>query len=222
MVNRRVLDPQLFVGGTSHGSITFAEQMPYLHALLYHWNSGGKEQIKAGGPVTVHIVTDSQVTADNGNQASDPSQPIPAAGGPLWAAWRDLNARGYLCHFHWRGRSQSVLNWIADLVASHGRLAAKMANTAPTADQVDFIRRTQRQAASFAANTELAEFAKLPQAQQAQFLQSVSTALYAALVAVCPPAEAPAARIDAVDPLRTSGGPSVPLRAFLPDHKPSG
>jgi hypothetical protein len=40
-------------------------------------------------------------------------------------------------------------------------------------------------------------------------------------LALSTPAEAPAQRIDAIDPFSTTTGVSVPLRDFLPDHKPS-
>lgn len=221
MVDRRILDPQLFVGGASHGSITLAEQIPYLHALLYHYNRGGKDQIKAAGPIQVHIVTDSQVTAANGNAASNPSEALPTACSPLWAAWRDLNARGYLCTFHWRGRSQSVLNWISDLAATHGRLGAKYANDPLQAEQLAELRRVTRQAAMTSTDAGIAQFAQLPAGQQAQYLRSVAAALQRSLLALSTPAEAPAQRIDMIDPLTTTAGESVPLREFLPDHRPT-
>ena len=121
MVDRHSRSSKFIYGAMFPASVNFAEQMPYLHALTWFHANGGRDLVKSVGQLYVPIVTDSQVIATHGAQASDPSQPLPTTQTFLWAQWRELLRYGYVCSFHWAPRSSSLLNWACDLLASMSR-----------------------------------------------------------------------------------------------------
>ena len=123
MVDRETRARQLFYGGMSDGTVNVAELMPYLQALGYFHNQGGKQRLKRDGLVRVFIITDSRVTATNGTTAVNPTKPLPRSHGPLWAAMREYANLGYAIKFRWAQRSDSLLNWTSDLVAGLSRRA---------------------------------------------------------------------------------------------------
>lgn len=124
MVDRHTRTSKFMYGAMYPASVNFAEQMPYLHALTWFHANGGRDIVKSLGQLHVPIVTDSQVIASHGAQASDMSQSLPTTQTFLWAQWRELLRYGYVCSFHWAPRSTSLLNWACDLLASLARGAA--------------------------------------------------------------------------------------------------
>lgn len=77
---------RFFYGAMDCGSINLAEAMPYLQSLTWYDVHHGKERLKALGYLRVHILTDSQVTANWGNQAmsGEYAEPAKAAGVLRW------------------------------------------------------------------------------------------------------------------------------------------
>ena len=113
---------RFFYGAMDCGSINLAEAMPYLQSLTWYDVHHGKERLKALGYLRVHILTDSQVTANWGNQAmsgeyAEPPRKLLA----FYAGIRELRRVGYHCTFHWAKRLTTELNWAADLIAGLSR-----------------------------------------------------------------------------------------------------
>lgn len=141
MVDRHSRTSKFLYGAMYPASINFAEQMPYLHALTWFHANGGRDLVKSMGQLHVPIVTDSQVIANHGTTASDPTQPLPTTQTFLWAQWRELLRYGYVCSFHWATRSSSLLNWACDLLASLNRSAGLGKEDRPiTSDQLKQFR----------------------------------------------------------------------------------
>jgi hypothetical protein len=111
------------------GSVNLAEMMPYLQALSWYHHSHGKARLKQKCPLLVHVITDSQVTALHGNRTASGHEDIPKVGHrALWAAMREFKALGYQIEYHWAERSDSGLNYLADLIAGLSRREIKHVN----------------------------------------------------------------------------------------------
>jgi hypothetical protein len=121
LIDRETRGRRLDWGAMNPGSINFAETMPYLQLInWYDQHGGGKERLRQYGFVRVHIITDSQVIARWGT-ASAGSGDLPRNHIVMWAGLRELRRLGYQFTFHWANRSESLLNWMADLVAGMAR-----------------------------------------------------------------------------------------------------
>lgn len=121
LVYRITRSRRLFFGAANQGSVNFAEMLPYLQAMCWLDVTYGRAHLKQLGTLTVHILTDSQVTAYHGTLAANPAMELPRANTALWAAMRQFARQGYLFHYHWMERNASELNQYADLVASQAR-----------------------------------------------------------------------------------------------------
>lgn len=132
LVDNQTRERWQFVGGMNMGSINLAELMPYLHALTWYHANVGKQRIASiGRPLVVHIITDSQVIAAQGQQAAELSQSLPKVQEAQWAAMRQLAHMGYLLHYHWIERCTTALNWAADLLAGMSRRAVRDCSRGP-------------------------------------------------------------------------------------------
>jgi hypothetical protein len=110
-----------FFGGMSAGSISLAEFMPYFQALSFYHHEFGRERLKFRGRLQVHVITDSQVISQHGNQVADPRNALPKTQQAMWAGMREFGTMGYEFHYHWARRSTSVLNKYVDLLSVMGR-----------------------------------------------------------------------------------------------------
>lgn len=134
-------------GAMNPGSINFAEVMPYVQALNWLDNNGGRRRLKDRGVIRVHVLTDSAVVARWGTIAADLNQPLPRKHILLWAGMRELARCGYVINYHWAPRSSSMLNWAADLIAGLSRRAIIGAGSQPQADE-DIRRKAEAAIAS--------------------------------------------------------------------------
>jgi len=115
-----------FYGGMNFGSVNLAEMMPYFQSMVWYHHSHGKARLKQKCPLLVHVITDSQVTALHGNRAASGHEDLAKVGHrALWAAMREFAALGYRFEWHWAGRCDSGLNYLADLIAGLSRREIK-------------------------------------------------------------------------------------------------
>lgn len=131
LVDRFTKMRELFCGGMNLGSVNLAETMPYVHALTWYDSQYGKERLKQTGLLNVHVITDSMVIAEQGTQVMQPDRPLPRTQRLPWADMRELHAMGYHLTYHWLGRSTTLLNWCADLIASLARKVAMTTEVLP-------------------------------------------------------------------------------------------
>lgn len=118
---------KLFSGGMNTGTVTIGELMPYLHALTWYTQHAGKDLRKRlNRAVQIHIITDSQAIATQGNLIRRPNGlDAIKSNRPLWAAMAQLSRDGFECHFHWVARSRIGLNVLVDYVAGAQRRSAQ-------------------------------------------------------------------------------------------------
>ena len=121
LIDHETRGRRAFFGAMNLGSVNFAEAMPYVQALNWFDAQFGKERLKRLGSLPVHILTDSQVTAQWGTQASQIGGVLPRKHAALWAAMREYQRLGYQCVWHWAPRLTTELNWLADLIAGLSR-----------------------------------------------------------------------------------------------------
>lgn len=122
LVDRMYRGRQIFYGGANVGSVNLAEAMPYLFAMNWYDCNVGKALLKTQGLLRVHILTDSQVTAQWGTLACQgDAVPLPRKHLTTWATLREYTRLGYTITFHWAPRMDSGFNWAADLAAGLAR-----------------------------------------------------------------------------------------------------
>lgn len=122
LIDRQTRERYVFFGAANQGSVNLAELMPYFQALLWFHNHVGMRRIKGRGFLTVHVITDSQVTATHGKHAATLGDALPKVPQrALWAGMRELAHMGYHLHWHWAMRSSNSLNVLADLIAALAR-----------------------------------------------------------------------------------------------------
>jgi ribonuclease HI len=113
----------LTLGGMNLGSVNLAELMAYTHALTWWHATRGLDMLHRKGRLSVHIITDSQLTVNLGMQVAA-EQPLPAPNRAYWAAMREMQRTGFFMHWHHVHRNLSYGNWLCDLVSSEARRAA--------------------------------------------------------------------------------------------------
>lgn len=124
LIDRETKGRRLFYGATNQGSVNLAELLPYLQSLCWFHNAYGHDRLKSRGTLNVHIITDSNLTAVNGNLSANLSRDLPEGPWrPLWASIREYCRMGYRLTFHWCRRDTSDLNALADLIAGLTRRA---------------------------------------------------------------------------------------------------
>ena len=122
LLDRLARGRRLHYGAMDAGSINLAEGMPYLQALNWYDNNGGKQRLRDQGTLNVHVITDSQVIAGWGTAAATLGVALPRNNAVIWAGMRELGRLGYRMHYHWCNRATSGLNNVADLIAGLCRL----------------------------------------------------------------------------------------------------
>lgn len=123
LIERLTQGRRTFYGGMNVGSINLAELMPYLHAITWFDAKFGKDRFQRKPTLSVHILTDSEVTVNNGQKMMRGQ--IPKAQSALWMAMQQFFRQGYMFHFHWIPRESCGLNWLADSLAGNTRRAVK-------------------------------------------------------------------------------------------------
>lgn len=119
LVDRETKNRRIFYGAMSCGSVNLSELMPYLQCLM--WYEAVRKtwlKTKGKGLTRVHIITDSKLTADQGNNIVDRN-----ANTEIWAAIEDIEQRGYHITWHWMERSSTGLNALTDCVSKSSRIA---------------------------------------------------------------------------------------------------
>lgn len=134
---------RFFYGGMDTASINMAESMPYLHALTWYDNNGGYDRLKLVGHLDVLILTDSEVTANWGNQAMQPYPvEVPRKQVGIYAALREYGRLGYNCKFVWIPRQSNGFNYMADLIAGITRRTVIAVNNDMLGDVSQIATRT--------------------------------------------------------------------------------
>jgi hypothetical protein len=125
LIDRHLARRRAFYGGMSTGSITIAELMPAVHAILwydeFHRHTA---TIRTGRPIlNVHVLTDNDTTVKHWNLLAQGGQPAIKLRKkrPLWNVLLQLERAGYIFHFHWIARCTVGLNKLADEVAGVAR-----------------------------------------------------------------------------------------------------
>lgn len=148
LLDRNLYGRRFFYGAADPGSVNFAESMPYMQAINWYDVQYGRQLLHTKGVLNVHVLTDSQVIANWGNRATQPTTDLPRKAIPAWAAIREYSRLGYHFTMHWAPRMTTELNWAADLIAglarrhvkeAMGELGSSMADRAAAAlDRVTF------------------------------------------------------------------------------------
>lgn len=206
----------LFYGAMSAGSINLAELAPYVQALSWYHQDRGKNKIhELGRPIRVNVITDSEVVATQGKQTADFDQPLPKANSPQWAAMRQFARLGYQLHWHHEGRSQTVLNWAADLLAgiSRRQLQGKAPSLTIDTTQLERLR-------VLAADCKMVAMARPDQVESEQSQQLLrASLLFEELLRTWTTAPTRAASsLDAVALRDPVSGSSIDLQHLNPDQ----
>lgn len=152
VIDRLTRQRKLLRGGMDGASVNIAEMMPTLHGLTWYHATIGRDRLQQTGTINVHVITDSQVTAEHGTTAVDLTKPITETNELFWSGVRNWQRRGYIIEFHWLPRSTTDLNKAADLIASMARRAVLNVDKQLTDEQLTRIRRTYDQALREVAN----------------------------------------------------------------------
>ena len=114
---------KLFYGGMNSGTIGLAELFPYFHAMLWYSRGPGSKRMQRllaqygyAQEIKVHIITDSDITAKQGNGKAARKTNI-----ELWAAMDMFTRLGYKFTFHWVRRDNVGLNMLVDHIAREAR-----------------------------------------------------------------------------------------------------
>lgn len=114
---------KLFFGGMSCGTIGLAELFPYFHAMLWYSRGPGRKRLKTlqgrhgiAKLLNVHIITDSAVTANQGN-----GQARRNTNCELWTAMNQFHRMGYNFKWHWLERDTIGLNALTDHISRESR-----------------------------------------------------------------------------------------------------
>lgn len=123
LVERLTRARRTFFGGMNAGSVNMAEIMPVFHALSWYHEQHGSDRLKrANGKLTVHVLSDSQVTTTNGNEMLQNGR-MPKHHIAVWAGIRQFVVEGYDIKFRWLPRETIALHWLTDALAGNARIA---------------------------------------------------------------------------------------------------
>lgn len=118
-VERVTMDRQVWSGAMNRGTVNLAEMLAYVQPLT--WIVGReKERVKAGcgrRAVRVHVVTDSQYCATQGEVADG----LMEANAGLWAAVAALRREGVVITWHHIKREDAALNSFCDKLSKVAR-----------------------------------------------------------------------------------------------------
>ena len=138
LLDRQTRGRRVFFGAANTGSINFAELMPYLQALAWYDNNYGSDRIRKVGILQVHVITDSQVIATEGNRVFA-GERLPRSRALVWGSMTALRTCGYAIQFHWAPRATLGLNWMADCLAGLSRRTLIAATKPPSLIELDTV-----------------------------------------------------------------------------------
>jgi ribonuclease HI len=123
VVMRNGLRSPLLSGAFNTGTVNIAELMAGLQGLMWLDEEGNARQLRRerGGFIDVHIVSDSELTVNQGNLKA-------ACRGvtrTLWKSIREYEREGYRLHYHWYPRDKIQLNVLCDHASRQARLAVE-------------------------------------------------------------------------------------------------
>lgn len=128
LIDRHSAQRKLFYGAMNSGTIGIAELFPYVHAMLWYSRGAGKKRLQKlhnqfghAHRLNVHIITDSEITAKQGNGHAKRHTNT-----ELWAAMDQFTRLGYSFSWHWVERDTIGLNVLTDYLS---REARKVMNT---------------------------------------------------------------------------------------------
>lgn len=131
-----------FNGAMSAGTVNVAEVLPYVQALAWYSRGIGKARLHdrltsgvIGGQrmLHVHIVTDSETVANQGNRITRRK-----ANEEWWAALDTIASKGYQLHWHWMARDRLGLNILSDYLSRTSREAIEAVRLPDGATAYDF------------------------------------------------------------------------------------
>jgi len=113
----------LLSGAFNAGTVNIAELMAGLQGLMWLDEEGQARELRRerGGFIDVHIVSDSELTVNQGNLKA-------ACRGVtrvLWKSVREYEREGYRLHYHWYPREKIQLNVLCDHASRQARLAVE-------------------------------------------------------------------------------------------------
>lgn len=113
----------LLLGAYNSGTVNIAELKALLHGLMWLDEEGGGKSLcrEKGAMVDVHLITDSEITVNQGNG----KYKAKGVTRILWGAVRVLERDGYRLHFHWYARDKIQLNVLCDHASREARLAVE-------------------------------------------------------------------------------------------------
>lgn len=113
----------LLLGAYNSGTVNVAELQALLHGLMWLDEEGGGKALcrQKGALVDVHLITDSEITVNQGNG----KYKAKGVTRILWGSVRVLEKDGYRLHFHWYGRDGIALNKLCDHASREARLAVE-------------------------------------------------------------------------------------------------
>ena len=115
---RQSWEPRLWAGACNDGTNNLAELAAFLFPLGYFIS----QKRPAGEVLRIHIVTDSEVTARNGQQTTKGVCPAFGTSQGLWWRWiAEAREHGVLLTWHHRPRATLWLNSFADTVSKSAR-----------------------------------------------------------------------------------------------------
>lgn len=113
-----------FCGALSAGTVNVAELMASVHAIMWYTRGPGKDRLKrviaVGGRVSIHVITDSEITANQGNGVYSRK-----SNEEVWALLDNIARRGYCFTWHWVNRDRIGLNRLTDHLSRQARIAVE-------------------------------------------------------------------------------------------------
>ncbi len=125
LVDHKTFDRKLFYGAMNVGTIGIAELFPYIHAMTWYSRLLGKKRLKelqeirkSSQTLKVHIITDSEITAKQGNGVAKRE-----TNAEFWASIDYFNRFGYSFKWHWLERDTIGLNALTDHISREARIS---------------------------------------------------------------------------------------------------
>jgi ribonuclease HI len=117
LIDKFSKERKLLYGAMSCGTVNISELMPYIHALAwYEEHHGNLVRHRGLENIRVHIITDSQLTANQGNR-----QVNRKANRQLWESINYFESINYRFHWHWAPRELIGLNVFSDDISRQAR-----------------------------------------------------------------------------------------------------
>ena len=114
-IEKRAVARRVFYGAMSSGTNNVAETMAYVHPLLFYAAQNMRD------PWRVHVITDSEYVATNGNRIGRGSLAV-GTHDIVWSMLWALSRRGWSLQWHHAHRGQIALNVYVDMLSRGARI----------------------------------------------------------------------------------------------------